>query len=1018
MRFRWGAAAITMLLFIGVGLLAFALNEPSEAGPAAKRGIIAIDGGLLERQTVALNGEWEVYPGRLLSPDDFRDGRAEPFKQYIEVPNSWSRQTIRGGKAEPFRYGTYRLIVQLDEARLIGLKTGEIRSSHKLYIDGKLVGQAGDPSGDSSYVPNARPYAAIAQLEHRTAEVIVQVANFDLARGTGIQNAILLGTPGKIMQAREKALSFDWIFTATLLIISLYFVGLYHKLRQDVYVLWMSLFCLGAALFTLTHGEQTIYSLVPGIGFAVLVKLQYISGFSAIFALLLHICHSFPELSPAGAVKRFAMGYAAVMAGIVALPVPLVTGGDAVVTAVALFYVLYVVYILVSGIMQKYEGSLFMAATVVVILFQVVSSLYNVENAGREMEMAPIVPFIGILGLSLLMSGRYANAFLTIKRLSERLIATDRLKDEFLTKTSHEFRTPLHGIMNIAQSLADRIGSLSADQQRERLALITTTAKRLSTLVYDIMDLSRLKQGNLRVEKSAVDVRSSVTVVLEVFRYIAQDGAVSLVNDVDPRLPPVLVDENRLRQMLSNLVDNALKHADSRLITVSAEREGEMIGIRVTDNGCGMPEQLLANLAASPEGSGDGLGIGLAICRQLTELHGGTLTIRSATGEGTTVTISLPVAYGETGLAPEATPGLPAEEAPFRQPAYPLPVPQMVKGGKEMTILAVDDDLTNLNVLVELLGTEGYSVIAARNGQEALERLQPHVELDLVILDVMMPGMSGHEVCVRLRERYSLSELPVLMLTAAVHPDDVTLAFQSGANDFLNKPFDKKQFLMRIQSLLSTKRSAQLARRMELAFLQAQIKPHFIDNVLNTITALSYEDVEEARTLIQYVSQFLRSSFSFQNSDKFLPLEKELAFVHAYYQIEKYRFEERVELQLHVPDDAQVQLPPLILQPIVENAIRHGLSPKLEGGTIAIHVQSRADGVIIEVKDDGVGMDPSAADRLLHGDDQSSSVGLRNINRRLLHAFGTELRITSAPGLGTSVSLFIPASSFRHTEVG
>lgn len=137
----------------------------------------------------------------------------------------------------------------------------------------------------------------------------------------------------------------------------------------------------------------------------------------------------------------------------------------------------------------------------------------------------------------------------------------------------------------------------------------------------------------------------------------------------------------------------------------------------------------------------------------------------------------------------------------------------------------------------------GYNVIAVKNGYEALEQISQRHKIDLVILDLMMPGMSGYEVCQEIRKTYTLLELPVLMVTAAIQPQDKVAAFEAGANDFLPKPFELAELKARIGSVLAMKESLAKAVDLEVAFLQSQIKPHFLYNVLNSIVALSYTDV-------------------------------------------------------------------------------------------------------------------------------------------------------------------------------
>lgn len=188
----------------------------------------------------------------------------------------------------------------------------------------------------------------------------------------------------------------------------------------------------------------------------------------------------------------------------------------------------------------------------------------------------------------------------------------------------------------------------------------------------------------------------------------------------------------------------------------------------------------------------------------------------------------------------------------------------------------------------------GYNVIAVKNGYEALEQISQRHKIDLVILDLMMPGMSGYEVCQEIRKTYTLLELPVLMVTAAIQPQDKVAAFEAGANDFLPKPFELAELKARIGCVLAMKESLAKAVDLEVAFLQSQIKPHFLYNVLNSIVALSYTDAEGSRKLTADLADYLRGSFRFSHIDKRIDFAEEFDLIRTYVEIEKARFKERL----------------------------------------------------------------------------------------------------------------------------
>ena len=247
-----------------------------------------------------------------------------------------------------------------------------------------------------------------------------------------------------------------------------------------------------------------------------------------------------------------------------------------------------------------------------------------------------------------------------------------------------------------------------------------------------------------------------------------------------------------------------------------------------------------------------------------------------------------------------------------------------------------------------------------------------------------MPGKSGYEICRRIREQYSLLQLPILMLTVRDSQEDILKAFEVGANDYLAKPFNKREMLARVRTLLTLKRTMTEVLSSEMRFLQAQIRPHFLYNTLNTIMGFCRKDPEKARELLDQLSCYLRGKFKFGEMDKFILLKEELELVKAYLHIEKARFGDRLQVVSSFPAGANYWIPPLILQPLVENAVRHGIYPRKEGGTIVIKAEDLADALVISIKDDGVGMSKTKIEEILNTQKEIDGIGLRNVNQRLL----------------------------------
>ncbi|MEL6671361.1 MAG: ATP-binding protein [Bacteroidota bacterium] len=394
----------------------------------------------------------------------------------------------------------------------------------------------------------------------------------------------------------------------------------------------------------------------------------------------------------------------------------------------------------------------------------------------------------------------------------ERLEQVDKLKDEFLANTSHELRTPLNGIIGISEYLMEGGGNFTEEEVRHQLSMIISSGKRLSTLVDDLLDFSKLRSHTIALQQKPLDIRSLTEIVLRLTDSLARVKNLGLYNDISPDTPSVLGDENRLQQILFNLIGNAIKFTDKGEIRVSAREKEGMVEIEVSDTGIGIPAEKLDTIFTSFEqADGDisrtygGTGLGLTITRKLVELHGGHIRVESEPGKGSNFFFSLPIsdteAEGELLLTDRIAMAKVAgeeEELPALTAAGPKD-----SFSQSVRILVVDDEPINLHVITNHLTAANYSIQAATNGEEALQILDRDGPFDLVLLDLMMPKMSGYEVCQRIREKYLPSELPVIFITAKNQVGDLVQGLAYGANDYLAKPFSKNEFLARVKTHLN-----------------------------------------------------------------------------------------------------------------------------------------------------------------------------------------------------------------------
>ncbi|MDR2643872.1 MAG: response regulator, partial [Planctomycetaceae bacterium] len=364
-----------------------------------------------------------------------------------------------------------------------------------------------------------------------------------------------------------------------------------------------------------------------------------------------------------------------------------------------------------------------------------------------------------------------------LEEKNQYLNRLNELKDEFMANTSHELRTPINGIIGIVESMIDGATGSLTQEQKFNLALVSNSGKRLSNLVNDILDFTKLKNKEIILQIKPVDLKTIVDTVIILSKPLIKGKELTLVNEIDNLLPIVDADENRIQQILYNLLGNAIKFTDKGKVCVSAKIQSDSVAVSVSDTGIGIPEDKFDRIFESFEqvdGSTareyGGSGLGLSITKKLVELHGGTMIVESKVGEGSTFTFTVPLSKATRdtiNLALENTKSIIDIEdfAVTDNALRNISNKDKENAKKSYDILVVDDEPVNIQVLKNFLSIRNYSVLSAYNGQEALDLIK-NGNIDLILLDVMMPKMSGYEVCKNLREKYSLFDLPILMLTA------------------------------------------------------------------------------------------------------------------------------------------------------------------------------------------------------------------------------------------------------------
>jgi signal transduction histidine kinase len=419
-----------------------------------------------------------------------------------------------------------------------------------------------------------------------------------------------------------------------------------------------------------------------------------------------------------------------------------------------------------------------------------------------------------------------------IEESNAKLIQLDQAKSRFFANISHELRTPLTLLLAPLETLLNRYQSAFDEKTRELLQVMHANSMRLLRLINDLLDLVRLESSSMHIKKEPLDIAEFTKGLASAVRQVADDKRIQLVATVDPQLGMVMADRDKLEKVVLNLVFNALKFtpAGGRIELRAEKRDSDMV-LHVADTGMGISSGNLQHLFSrfwqaddSSRRKFQGVGIGLALVKELTEVHGGQVSVQSEEGKGTTFTIRIPYeaappAASEAKLEKELvaksvqeSSGVTSEEwlANLYRRAEFFPAMTAVKDamrpietevrGHLSKVLIADDEPDMLRFLKsQLIGK--FEVIEAVDGAQAVEKACQFLP-DVILVDMMMPEKDGLQVCKELRERPATQSIPIILLTARADEETKLAALNAGASDFLPKPFSTTELHVRLKNLV------------------------------------------------------------------------------------------------------------------------------------------------------------------------------------------------------------------------
>jgi len=670
-----------------------------------------------------------------------------------------------------------------------------------------------------------------------------------------------------------------------------------------------------------------------------------------------------------------------------------------------------------------------------------------------------------------------------------KLKELDEIKSRFFANISHELRTPLTLLLAPLESMITQgRGSLPPATQ-DLLATMQSNGMRLLKLINDLLDLVRLESGAITVKKEPIEVGHFVRGLVQNVKRVADDKKIQLVGNVDEGVGCVAGDRDKWEKILLNLVFNAVKFTPGGgKVEVRVEKAQEQLRIQVIDTGMGITKENLPNVFSrfwqadsSAQRKFQGAGIGLALVKELVEAQGGTAAVASEVGKGTTFTILLP--YEKAELKKEQV-ALPAEEGaekwlatlyrraeffPAMTQAHETPKPAedpAPRGGP--TVLVADDEPDMLRFLRSQLSSR-FHVIEAIDGNQAFEKASQYLP-DIILLDMMMPGKDGLQVCRELRERTPTKRIPIVLLTARADEETKLQSLAAGASDFLPKPFSTTELHVRVKNLVdSHEYQRQIAKQNKL--LEATLEQlketetqlvqteklaslgrmsagiiHEINNPLNFAKTATHmikrkaphlppedqeefndtiKDLEEGIDRVRVIVSDLRS-FTHPNAEMFEDVSVMQLMVSTL-RFLSHEWKDKVEMVQNYDEHATVwgnrhQLIQLMVN-LLQNSIDALKTKDFEGDKPRIEIKGAAQNgrFLLTVRDNGPGIAPENVSRIFDPffttKDVGEGMGLGlSICYRIMESHNGRIAVDSELGSYCEFRLDFPVSAEKETE--
>ncbi|KAB2439668.1 histidine kinase [Bacillus luti] len=944
----------------------------------ATNGLIDLSMLSKDKKIVSLNGEWRLIPNYFANPLFFQEKAINK-----NVFTSWNLNT---------QFATYQLKIILPEHFYeVGFRIRNIWSAHTIYINGERlseVGKIGKSKKDTS--PQNPSYEFYFKPKAKELLVTIHVANFYNARN-GIVFPIDFGDAKTLKEAVQEDIGIEWIAISMLLIFSIFHLTIFLLRKEDDSYFYSGSYFFSLALMIMTRGERVLLRLIPNFPFEFYFRLQDSVTIFSSFFISVFLIKIVPSIMNK---KQMLFTLAPIIIytiAIILFPARTLSNFQ----TISFYYVNILLLGIISRIIwlirnkewiiPKNEIIILNFMLLFLFIFSYSGTIEQLFLSGRN-----IFNRLGLIGFIIMMNiflaARLINRTQEAETLNTQLERANLAKESFIDITTQELKIPLYHAINLIKSVQIDV---EKEKSLKRLYIVEQLMERLLYLTNDLQDFTKIRFQDYSFHIQSTNIRMIVCHIAKLMDYSFSKKKIVFRECISHNLY-VLGDENRLGQVFYRILEECKKFSTNGKIIVYAKHTNDHV--HITFKVTGKRTLIYKNQTSE---------VGLILAKELIKQMNGHLNVELLKN-GIVIEVKLPFSEYRDSNSVLQYNSMCFSDLTIQHP---------------QKILIVEDDVFHAAVLESLL-SDSYTVINTYSAQEAVSILSQE-DFTLVLIDELMPGIDGIELVRQIRKTASLIELPIVMMTLNNYPTNLDVFFAAGANDYIVKPVTKQVLLAKLNTVEKMNSSLKTAIENEMAFLQAQIKPHFLYNAFSSIISFCYTDGERAAHLLTMLSYYLRYILELGENGHALSLQKELEIIKAYVEIEKARFGKRLTISYEIDPSLnlnQIHIPSLLIQPLVENAIRHGIFEKEGNGHVQISIFRIKDSLLIQVKDDGIGMSDLKLKELLEKDNKHRGIGFANVLQRVHKISKGGLKIHSVEGQGTTMSIMIQLTEDNYVE--